>query len=50
MKQPVLDPRNREDIMARLAVLARAYTPQWRYEGAEDDPGSALAELFGDMF
>ena len=50
MREPVLDPRNREAIMARLAALARAYAPQWRYEGAEDDPGSALAELFGDMF
>ena len=36
--------------MAQLAAHARAYTPEWRYEGAEDDPGSALAELFGDMF
>lgn len=36
--------------MEQLAALARSYTPEWRYEGAEDDPGSALAELFGDMF
>lgn len=36
--------------MAQLAARARAYTPEWRYEGAEDDPGSALAELFGEMF
>ena len=50
MRQPVLDPRDREAIMARLAALARSYTPEWRYEGAEDDPGSALAELFGEMF
>ena len=50
MKQPVLDPRDRGAIMKRLAALARAYTPEWRWEGAEDDPGSALAELFGDMF
>ena len=50
MKQPVLDPRDRGDIMAQLAAHAAAYTPEWRYEGAADDPGSALAELFGDMF
>ena len=36
--------------MAQLAAHARSYTPEWRYEGAEDDPGSALAELFGDLF
>ena len=33
--------------MAQVAAHARSYTPEWRYEGAEDDPGSALAELFG---
>ena len=36
--------------MAQVAAYARSYTPEWRYEGAEDDPGSALAELFGDLF
>ena len=36
--------------MAQVAAHARSYTPEWRYEGAEDDPGSALAELFGEMF
>ena len=36
--------------MAQLAAHARSYTPEWRYEGAEDDPGAALAELFGEMF
>ena len=36
--------------MAQVAAHARSYTPEWRYEGAEDDPGSALAELFGDLF
>ena len=41
MRQPVLDPRERRDIMEQLAALARSYTPEWRYEGAEDDPGSA---------
>ena len=29
--------------MAQLAAHARSYTPEWRYEGAEDDPGAALA-------
>lgn len=47
---PILDPRQRADIMAQLAAHAREYTPEWRYEGAQDDPGAALAELFGDMF
>ena len=46
----MLDPRQRPDIMEELSAHAREYTPEWRYEGAQDDPGSALAELFGDMF
>ena len=50
MRLPVLDPRDREAVMAQVAARARAYTPEWRYEGAEDDPGSALAALFGEMF
>lgn len=50
MKKPVLDARSREDLMAQLAAHAREYTPEWRYEGAEDDPGAALADLFGEMF
>ena len=50
MKQPILDPRDRAALMAQLTSLARAYTPEWRYEGAEDDPGAALVALFGEMF
>ena len=33
-----------------MARLARTYTPEWRYESPEDDPGAALAELFVTMF
>ena len=50
MKGPVFDPRSREDILAQVSDLAASYTPEWRNEGAEDDPGAALAELFAGMF
>ena len=50
MKHPVLDPRDLEAIRAQVARLARSYTPEWRFESAEDDPGAALAELFSTMF
>ncbi len=50
MKAPILDPRTLQDIMDHVAELARSYTPEWRYEGAEDDPGAAIARLFGEMF
>lgn len=47
---PILDPRSREDILAQVVDHARSYTPEWRCDGAEDDPGAALAALFCDMF
>ena len=46
----IIDPRGQEDLRRQIAALAASYTPEWRYEGAADDPGSALAELFGEMF
>ena len=46
---PILDPRSREDILAQVVDHARSYTPEWRCDGAEDDPGAALAALFCDM-
>lgn len=49
MKKPVLDPRQMDDLRAQVKRLARAYTPEWRYEGTED-PGGALAEIFCHMF
>ena len=36
--------------MDQLAAHARSYTPEWRYDGDREDPGAALAEVFGDMF
>lgn len=50
MNGPVLDGRNMEELHRQVAALARAYTPEWRYERTEDDPGAALAELFCTMF
>ena len=50
MNGPVLDGRNMDELHRQVAGLARAYTPEWRYERTEDDPGAALAELFCTMF
>lgn len=50
MNAPILDPRGLEEIMAQVATHARQYTPEWRYEGTADDPGAAIARLFGEMF
>ncbi len=50
MNPPILDPRSQQDLMAEVAAHARQYTPEWRYEGAKDDPGAAIAQLFGEIF
>ena len=50
MNIPVLDNRTLDDVRAEVAYLAKSYTPEWRYEDPEDDPGAALAELFSTMF
>ena len=50
MNIPVLDNRSLDDVRAEVARLARSYTPEWRCESPEDDPGAAIAELFSTMF
>ena len=50
MNAPILDPRGLEEIMAQVTAHARQYTPEWRYEETADDPGAAIARLFGEMF
>lgn len=50
MKKPILDDRDLDRLRAQVKGLAQAYTPEWRYEGAEGDPGGALAEIFCRMF
>ena len=50
MNRPLLDPRDPDAIREQLRALAQSYTPEWRYEGTENDPGAALAELFNEMY
>ena len=50
MNRPLLDPRSPEAIREQVRALAQSYTPEWRYEGTENDPGAALAELFDEMY
>ena len=50
MNRPLLDPRTPEELREQLRDLARSYTPEWRYEEPENDPGAALAELFLEMY
>ncbi len=50
MNRPLLDARSPGAIREQIRALARSYTPEWRYEGTEDDPGAAIAELFAEMY
>ena len=50
MRETVLDPRDLESLRRQVEALARAYTPEWRFEWSPEDPGAALAELFCRMF
>ena len=50
MNTPLLDPRTLDTLRRQVRSLAAAYTPEWRFEDAQDDPGAALAELFCRMF
>lgn len=50
MNRPVLDQRSLDLLRRQVEELARAYTPEWRFEWAREDPGAALAELFCQMF
>lgn len=40
----------REDVLLQIARLAKAYTPEWRFDREHPDAGTALALLFADMF
>lgn len=39
-----------EIVLKRIARLAKAYTPEWRFDREHPDAGTALALLFADMF
>lgn len=44
------DGRTREDVINQIKELAEAYTPEWKFDPANPDAGTALAILFADMF
>ncbi len=50
MLSPRIDDRSEKDILAAIERLARAYVPGWRFDLEHPDAGSALAQLFAEMF
>lgn len=50
MTTPKLDGRTAKDILALVGEKSRAYTPEWHFDPADPDGGTALAMLFSEMF
>lgn len=49
-KEPLLDPRSKEDILREIEQKSRVYTPEWRFDGPSEDAGGALSDLFSGLF
>ncbi len=45
-KIPKIDNRGYEDILNEIALLAKEYTPEWKFSPDEPDAGTALACVF----
>lgn len=41
-----IDQRNTEDVLTELTELARAYTPEWKFDKDNPDAGSVIALIF----
>ncbi|GHU57920.1 hypothetical protein FACS1894133_1710 [Clostridia bacterium] len=50
MKTPILDKRDKNQIIAQLSQRIKEYTPEWNYVRGDSDPGAAIVELFSEMF
>lgn len=49
-KKTELDGRSREDILRFIETASRQYTPEWRFDRENPDAGTALANVYADMF
>lgn len=50
MLAPKIDKRTTEDLYKQLERMIPTYTPEWRFNRADPDPGTALFMIFADMF
>ncbi|UJF34080.1 baseplate J/gp47 family protein [Paenibacillus hexagrammi] len=50
MQPPQIDPRDIPDLISQMKEMAPYYTPEWRFTPENPDPGSALFQMFADMF
>lgn len=50
MSLPVLDPRNRKDLIKKMKEMVPFYTPEWSFTPDDPDPGAALFFIFASMY
>lgn len=50
MQPPKIDFRDKGSLIRQMKEMAPYYTPEWRFNPENPDPGSALFLLFADMF
>lgn len=44
-----MDQRNTKDVLDELSELARAYTPEWKFDKENPDAGSVIAMIFANQ-
>lgn len=49
-KAPVIDPRDVNMLVQKMAEMVPFYTPEWHFSITDHDPGSALFMSFAEMF
>lgn len=50
MLQPIIDKRDKKELIEQMKEIVPYYTPEWRFNPSDPDPGSALVLIFADMF
>lgn len=49
MEYPAIDMRTEEELLEEIGQKAKSYTPEWRFDRAHTDAGTALALMFAKL-
>lgn len=50
MRSPIVDARDKQQLIEQMREMVPFYTPEWRFMPESPDPGTALFLIFADMF
>jgi len=50
LKFPIIDTREKEDILKDIKTFAKKYTPEWNYDEEDPDFGVIFSKIFADLF